>query len=136
MKKSFISIFLLLSSTGVAYADWTGDKEEGMVSEVVINKLHSGQFNNSAYFCVEGVKSDGYTIRACQLSNDSYWSTSFDLMYNQSMYFYSTGQLVRIYYKPNVWNNPDFMKSLTSNVLIGYSTCVPGSCFGPDRKKP
>ena len=134
MRNFVISMCLLLSCSGFAYAEWTGDKTEGMISEVVIDKIHSGQFNQSAYFCIEGTKSDGHTIRACQLQSDSYWLKSFDLMYSQSMYYYSTGQLVRVYYKPNVWTHSGFVNSLTSNALIGYSTCVRGSCFGPDRK--
>ncbi|EFG2988143.1 subtilase AB5 cytotoxin subunit B, partial [Escherichia coli] len=51
-------------------------------------------------------------------------------------YFYTTGQLVRIYYEPGVWTYPPFVKALTSNALVGLSTCATSTeCFGPDRKK-
>ncbi|MFJ2997528.1 subtilase family AB5 toxin binding subunit [Raoultella planticola] len=134
MKKAIISLCFLLSFSGVAHAEWTGDKTEGMISHVVIKELHTGQFNGSPYFCLEGENKSGGVIKACQLKNDSKWLHSFELLYNQTMYYYSTGQLIRVYYEPRVWNNPSFANSLTSNVLVGYSTCTSTNCFGPDRK--
>ncbi|MCF4029297.1 subtilase family AB5 toxin binding subunit, partial [Escherichia coli] len=55
---------------------------------------------------------------------------------NEPVTFYTTGQLVRIYYEPGVWTYPPFVKALTSNALVGLSTCATSTeCFGPDRKK-
>ncbi|BDI50705.1 subtilase cytotoxin subunit B [Escherichia coli] len=134
--KVWSALFLsMLVFTSPAKAEWTGDKTEGMYSEVMINKIHTGQFNSSPYFCLEAEQSEDKTIKACLLRNDSKWHPSFDTLYLQTMYFYTTGERIRLYYEPNVWNNEDFKKSLTSNALVGYSTCKEEACFGPIREK-
>lgn len=118
-----------------AFAEWTGDKTEGMISNVVIQKIHTGQIDRSPYFCILGTKKDGGVISACQNKGQSIWKESFDMLYNQVMYYYSTGQQVRVYYSPKEWHFKPFTDSLTSNVLVGLSTCESEtSCYGPDRK--
>ncbi|MDM3448010.1 subtilase family AB5 toxin binding subunit [Citrobacter sp. Cb027] len=120
-----------------AFAEWTGDKKDGMVSNVIIKKVHTGQIDRSPYFCFFGTKRDGANISACQIKTQSVWKESFDMLYNQVMYYYSTGQQVRVYYAPNNWHFKPFTDSLTSNVLVGLSTCESEAhCYGPERKKP
>ncbi|MBV7133659.1 subtilase cytotoxin subunit B [Escherichia coli] len=137
MNKFVISMFLLLSCSGFAHAEWTGDKAEGMVSNVTIKNIHVGQIDRSPYFCFSATKDSNSTISACQIKTQSIWKESYDTLYNQVMYFYSTGQQVRVYYAPGAWTYKPFKDSLTSNVLVGLSTCESDtSCYGPERKKP
>ncbi|EIM4579706.1 subtilase AB5 cytotoxin subunit B, partial [Escherichia coli] len=92
----------------------TGDARDGMFSGVVIDQFHTGQIDNNPYFCIEGKQPGGSSIRACSMKNSSVWGPSFSTLYNQALYFYTTGQLVRIYYEPGVWTYPPFVKALTS----------------------
>ncbi|EGP8215496.1 subtilase family AB5 toxin binding subunit [Escherichia coli] len=134
MKKLFLLAISFIFYITSAKAEWTGDNAEGMLSGVIINQVHTGQFNASPYFCLEGVQGDNNNIKACLLKNDSKWHPSFELFYLQTMYYYTTKEPVRLYYEPNVWSDSGFKTSLTSNALVGYSTCKEELCFGPDRK--
>ncbi|EFC2366332.1 subtilase cytotoxin subunit B [Escherichia coli] len=135
MKKIFILSLSVLFFITPAKAEWTGDKTEGMFSKVLINKIHTGQFNSSPYFCLEGKQDENTTIKACLLKRDSKWYPSFDTLYSQTMYYYTTKERVRLYYEPNVWSDSGFKKALTSNALVGYSTCKEEVCFGPKRER-
>ncbi|ECP5935582.1 subtilase family AB5 toxin binding subunit, partial [Salmonella enterica subsp. enterica serovar Javiana] len=45
---------------------------------------------------------------------------------------YTTGGDVRIYYKENVWRDPDFKSAFSSRELIAITTCSSSSyCMGP-----
>lgn len=135
MRYPLIIASVMLASNSVL-AEWTGDQAEGMVSNVVISKIHVGQIEGSPYFCLYATKTDG-EIQACQVKEKSVWKASFDLFYNQVMFYYSTGQQVRIYYSPGEWTHSSFVAALTSNVLVGISTCEsPSSCYGPPRQRP
>lgn len=130
-------LFCSLFSATPAFAEWTGDKVDGMVSSVTINKIHVGQIDGSPYFCFSATTNTGSTTSACQVKSQSNWKSSFDMFYNQVMYYYSTGQKVRVYYEPYVWSYEPFTESLSSNVLVGLSTCESDTqCYGPERKKP
>ncbi|HFS3200224.1 TPA: subtilase AB5 cytotoxin subunit B [Escherichia coli] len=137
IKKFFVCAGVMgCLSLNPAMAEWTGDARDGMFSGVVIDQFHTGQIDNNPYFCIEGKQPGGSSIRACSMKNSSVWGPSFSTLYNQALYFYTTCQLVRIYYEPGVWTYPPFVKALTSNALVGLSTCATSTeCFGPDRKK-
>ncbi|EBA3495714.1 subtilase cytotoxin subunit B-like protein, partial [Salmonella enterica] len=53
-------------------------------------------------------------------------------MLNIAKYYYTTGGDVRIYYKENVWRDPDFKSAFSSRELIAITTCSSSSyCMGP-----
>lgn len=134
--KNLFVLFFLSTFCISSYADddWTGAKKDGMYSDVTIRDIHTGVVDSKPYFCVEVVKSDLDT-KACLVLGYSIWSNAFDTFYNQAMYYYSTGQKIRLYYEPNTWTHPDFSK-ITTNSIAGFSTCSSDDyCFGPDRKK-
>ncbi|PVF11312.1 subtilase cytotoxin subunit B, partial [Yersinia pestis] len=129
-----MSVFLIVS-LNPAFAEWTGDNVEGMHSGMIINKFHSGQVDGKPYFCIEAFK-PSTTITACSVKDTSIWGASYNTLYDQAMYYYTTGKRIRVYYAPDVWTNNSFVRALTANALVGFSTCISeSSCFGPDRKK-
>ncbi|MCB7132137.1 subtilase family AB5 toxin binding subunit [Salmonella enterica subsp. enterica serovar Hillegersberg] len=73
----------------------------------------------------------GAPVVACAISNDSKWLASFNTMLEQARHFYITGQSIRVYFEPNVWNNKSFKAALSSNALVGLSSCSASECFGP-----
>ncbi|HCL5345601.1 TPA: subtilase cytotoxin subunit B [Salmonella enterica] len=118
-----------------SWAEWTGDSSVNYYSDEVISDFHVGQFNRSAYFCIKAVKKSngGIPIIACALSHDSKWIPSFYTMLEQARHFYITGQSIRVYVEPNIWNHKRFMAALLSNALVGLSSCSATECFGPVR---
>lgn len=137
MKFSVKVVGLLLASVFCvnAYAgdDWTGAKREGMYSGVTIKDIHTGVVDAKPYFCIEAVKTD-LDVKACLVLAFTDWSDAYDTFYNQAMYYYSTGQKIRLYYAPNTWTHPEFSK-ITRNAIAGFSTCSSDEyCFGPERK--
>lgn len=136
-KRVILSLFLCgILASGSVFAEWTGDRKEGMYSGVVIDKMHTGQIDQKPYFCIEGKQSASVKVLACAVKDKSVWGASFNLFYNQALYFYTTGQTVRVYYEPGVWTYKPFVESLTANALAGFSTCsAPNDCFGPFRGK-
>ena len=102
-----------------------------MYSNVKITSVHSGYVDGRKYFCVKAKKTNLDTS-ACAISGYTTGGPAYEQLYNQAMYFYSTGELVRIYVKPNVWSKSDFVRKLTSAAITGFSTCETGAnCFGP-----
>ena len=131
-----VFLFIVFFISGIARAEWTGDKKDGMNSGFVINKIHVGQIDRRPYFCIEAFSRDGNTTRACSIKGLSVWGESYSLLYDQALYYYTTGQFVRIYFSPNEWTYQPFKDALTSSVLVGFSTCTSSEqCFGPERKK-
>lgn len=134
--KSFIAVSLISLLSVNAYAnsdDWTGAKKEGMYSDVTIKDIHTGVVDSNPYFCVEVVK-QGLDFKACLVRGYSVWSGAFDIFYNQAMYYYSTGQKIRLYYNPYTWSHPGFAQ-ITQSAIAGFSTCSTDDyCFGPARK--
>ncbi|WP_096975621.1 subtilase family AB5 toxin binding subunit [Escherichia coli] len=129
----FVAICFFLSFNASADNEWTGSKKDGMYSEVVIQDVHTGVVDSKPYFCIKAVKTD-VNLSACLVSGYSIWSPAFDTFYNQAMYYYSTGQKIRVYYEPNIWKHKEFSK-ITTNAIAGFSTCfIEDQCFGPDRK--
>ncbi|EFC2366330.1 subtilase cytotoxin subunit B [Escherichia coli] len=122
--------------SGVARAEWTGDKKDGMNSGYIINKFHTGQIDQRPYFCIEAFSQEGNTTRGCSIKGLSVWGASYSLFYDQALYYYTTGQFVRIYFSPNEWTYQPFKDALTPSVIVGFSTCSSRKeCFGPERKK-
>lgn len=122
LKLAVLGLFVLFS--GVANASpWTGEKADGMYSDMTITNIHTGVVDFRPYFCIEAVRSVNNTdIKACAVRGYSNWAAGFDEFYNQAMYYYATGQLVRIYYQPNVWTH-EGLRELTRNAIVGFSTC-------------
>ncbi|EJZ7014690.1 subtilase cytotoxin subunit B [Salmonella enterica] len=133
MKKVILFIVFSLFSVNSALAEWTGDHAEGMYSNVIINKFHTGQISSQPYFCIEAFKTSS-NIKACLIKNTTVWGASYGTLYDQALYYYTTGQSVRVYYAPGVWTYSPFVSALTSNALVGLSTCEPDACFGPNRE--
>ncbi|HDI3023914.1 subtilase cytotoxin subunit B [Cronobacter sp. EKM101R] len=145
LKKYLMTWLCVLSvffSPGFVFArtvlpEWTGSPGTGMYSNVKIGDVHTGMINDDAYFCVKAVRSD-FSAIACAVQNESVWAPNFDMLYNQAMYFYSTGENVRLYFKPDVWSRQDFISALSTNAITGFSTCNSAMsehnvCFGPDK---
>lgn len=133
MKKQLFVIITLLLSPFVR-AEWTGDKAEGMHSNMVISNFHTGQIDGAPYFCIEGRKPD-QSAKYCSIKGRSRWGASYATFYDQAMYYYTTGQKVRIFYEPNVWTYDQFVNMLSSNALVGFSTCEShDKCFDVERK--
>ncbi|UUN76660.1 subtilase cytotoxin subunit B [Escherichia coli] len=133
--RRFLFLFLLFFCN-VVRAEWTGDKKDGMNSGFIINKVHTGQIDQRQYFCIEAFNSAGNITRGCSIKGLSVWGVSYSLLYDQAMYYYTTGQYVRIYFSPNEWTYQPFKDSLTSSVIVGFATCSSREqCFGPERKK-
>ncbi|ENZ1851209.1 TPA: subtilase family AB5 toxin binding subunit [Salmonella enterica] len=140
MKKIFSVCALLIAAfPWSSWAEWTGDSSINYYSDEVITGFHVGQYNSSEYFCIKTVKQSGggTPIIACALSKQSKWLPSFfNTMLEQARYFYSTGQSIRVYVEPNVWTDRSFVAALSSNALVGLSSCSSTSeCFGPVRPK-
>ncbi|EFE2080357.1 subtilase cytotoxin subunit B [Escherichia coli] len=129
-----VALCFSLSFNASADSEWTGAKKDGMYSEVVIQDIHTGMVDSKPYFCIKAVKTE-VNLSACLVSGYSIWSPAFDTFYNQAMYYYSTGQRVRVYYEPNIWKHEEFSK-ITTNAIAGFSTCFKeDQCFGPERKR-
>ncbi|GCG08450.1 hypothetical protein BvCms12BK_04438 [Escherichia coli] len=134
VKSILLVVAFFISS--IARAEWTGDKKDGMNSGFVINKFHVGQIDQRPYFCIEASNKYGNTTRGCSIKGLLVWGASYSLFYNQALYYYTTGQFVRIYFSPNEWTYQPFKNALTGSVIVGFSTCITREqCFGPDRKK-
>ncbi|MEW9028375.1 subtilase family AB5 toxin binding subunit [Salmonella enterica] len=138
MKKIFSVCALLITAWPLSsWAEWTGDSSINYYSDEVISDFHVGQFNRSAYFCIKTVKKsgEGTPIIACALSHDSKWIPSFNIMLEQARNFYITGHSIRVYVQPNVRSNKSFIEALSSNALVGLSSCSTSECFGPVKPK-
>ncbi|HEC7070415.1 TPA: subtilase cytotoxin subunit B [Salmonella enterica subsp. enterica serovar Saintpaul] len=136
MKKLVSVCALLIAACPLSsWAQWTGDSSIGYFSDEVISGFHVGQFNIGTYFCIKTVKKSGggTPVIACAISNDSKWLHSFNTMLEQARHFYTTGQSIRVYVEPNVWNNKYFKAALSSNALVGLSSCSASECFGPGK---
>lgn len=134
MKLKLFSLAAPLLFSCVTYASaWTGEKAEGMYSDMVINNIHTGVVDSRPYFCIEASK-NGANFTGCAVGGYSNWAAGYELFYNQAMYYYATGQLIRIYYQPYHWPNADF-NHITPNAIAGFSTCsTVEHCFGPSRQ--
>ncbi|HEA8350439.1 TPA: subtilase cytotoxin subunit B [Escherichia coli] len=133
LKSLFVVLFISFNAYANGDDDWTGGKKYGMYSDVTIKDIHTGVVDANPYFCVEVVKTE-LNVKACLVRGYSIWSSAFETFYNQAMYYYSTGQKIRLYYNPNTWTHPDFSK-ITQNAIAGFSTCSTDDyCFGPERK--
>ncbi|EDV9437087.1 subtilase cytotoxin subunit B [Salmonella enterica subsp. enterica] len=141
MKKIVSACFLLIAACPLSsWAEWTGDSSVDYYSDRVISDLHFGQYLSRPYFCIKAVKKsgEGPPIIACALSNQPRWFVSFNAMLVQARYFYTTGKLIRVYVEPMVWVDKSFVKALSSNVLVGLSSCNTSNtseCFGPMKPK-
>lgn len=135
--KRIVSVcaFLIAVCPLRTWAEWTGDSSVNYYSDEIVSDFHVGQFNRSAYFFIKTVKKSGggTPIIACALSNDSKWIPSFKTMLEQARHFYITKQSIRVYVEPNVWSNKRFIEALSSNALVGLSSCSASECFGPGR---
>lgn len=140
MKKIVSVCVLLIAACPLSsWAEWTGDSDIGYYSDMVISGFHVGQYRSSAYFCIKAVKKsgEGPPVIACALSNQSKWYLSFNAMLVQARYFYTTGKSIRVYVEPNVWTDQSFVKALSSNALVGLSSCNTSNtseCFGPMKR--
>ncbi|EDI6983372.1 subtilase cytotoxin subunit B [Salmonella enterica] len=141
MKKIFsVCALLIAACPWSSWAKWTGDSSINYYSDEVITGFHVGQYHGSEYFCIKTVKKPGVgggtPIIACALSKQSKWLPSFfDIMLEQARYFYGTGQSIRVYVEPNVWIDKSFVAALSSNALVGLSSCSTSECFGPVKPK-
>lgn len=136
MKLKFAALSFFVLFAGVSSASpWTGEKAEGMYSDLTISNVHTGIVDSRPYFCIEAVRSENnINVKACAVKGYSNWAAGFDQFYNQAMYYYATGQLIRLYYQPNVWTH-EGLKKLTTNAIVGFSTCSSlNHCLGPERK--
>ncbi|ALP46900.1 subtilase family AB5 toxin binding subunit [Escherichia coli] len=120
-------------AAGAGDTDWTGGNKNGMYSDVIIKDIHTGVVDLKPYFCVEVAKT-GLDFKACLVRGYSVWSGAYDTFYNQAMYYYSTGQKIRLYYDSRTWSHAGFAQ-ITQNAIAGFSTCSSDDyCFGPARK--
>ncbi len=127
-----LAVFSILSFPRLSYAEWTGESSH-YESDVYIKHISTGQLNHGAYFCAalyrEGVK----VTDVCSLSTAHIWSASYDTLYNQAMYYYTSGQKIRVYYVGIGLFYPEFAKVYGDKVLTGFSTCDAGYCYGPNN---
>ena len=126
------AVATVLLSGAAAHAEWTGDPGNKYWSSVTINKIASGQIDKYQYFCIEASNSGG-SIKACAGNHQtSVWNHAYDLLYKQAMYYYSTGQKVRLYYAEDIWQYKQFVDAYSGNHIVGFATCTSGTeCFGP-----
>lgn len=131
----FVPVYtlLILIYSFNASAEWTGDKTNAYYSDEVISELHVGQIDTGPYFCIKTVKANGSgtPVVACAVSKQSIWAPSFKELLDQTRYFYSTGQSVRIHVQKNIWTYPLFVNAFSANALVGLSSCSATQCFGP-----
>lgn len=132
MKNIILFFVFSIALVSSAFAEWTGGFSEGMYSNVVIKNITTGQIDTHPYFCIEA--SNG--ARACSIKNLSIWGPSYGTLYDMALYFYMTGESVRVYYDPGVWYDESFSTEITANALVGLSTCGTDKCFGPNRQIP
>lgn len=136
-KISFMLMTALLSS-GACYA---GMADYDMyLSNVQINNFAYGVYNSGGkdtqFFCI-GLKRDNSTLPVnsiCKVDVYGYHKQGFDTMMEMAKYYYATGESIRVYYKENVWTDPDFKKAFSANELISLSTCSSADyCMGPQK---
>ncbi|ECH9490475.1 subtilase cytotoxin subunit B [Salmonella enterica subsp. enterica] len=138
MKKIVSVCALLIAACPLSsWADWTGDSSISYYSDEVISDFHVGQYNSSAYFCIKTVKKsgEGTPVIACAFEKASAWLPSFNTMLEQARNFYMTGHSIRVYVEPRTWIDKFFVKALSSNALVGLSSCSTSECFGPVKPK-
>lgn len=127
-----------------AQAEWTGDPDTEIWSNVRIIAFSSGQLNGHRYFCIAGKNGDSASNiqKACASTNQdtSVFSLSYDALYKQAVYYYGTGQKVAMYYKQADFKYAPFSAAFKSNFIRGFATCEINSagksvCFGPIATK-
>lgn len=123
-------LFLGLVFSPLTYAEWSG-KSKQYVSDVYIKHVATGQINGGAYVCVSLYRDNDKITNACSLSTGHMWSASYETLYNQAMYYYTTGQKIRVYYLNIGAFYPDFSREYGGNLLTGFATCESDNCFGP-----
>lgn len=132
--KKVLSILLttFVFFSGAVKAEWTGDVANDFYSNAVITDMHVGQIDQSPYFCIKAQINNNETISACSIQKQSIWGHSYETLFSQARFFYSTGQKIRLYVKSNVWTYDKFYSVFTRNALVGLSTCANNNtCFGP-----
>ncbi|EJX6616224.1 subtilase cytotoxin subunit B-like protein, partial [Salmonella enterica] len=83
-------------------------------SEVHIKNLSYGVYKSgekeTQFFCIELKRgSEVLTVDTmCKIDVFGNHKQGFDNMLTTARYHYATGQSVRVYYKPDVWYDPDF----------------------------
>ncbi|EHQ7181993.1 subtilase cytotoxin subunit B-like protein, partial [Salmonella enterica subsp. enterica serovar Poona] len=108
------------------------------VSNVQIKNLSYGVYTSgdkeTQFFCIELKRgSEAISVNAmCKVDVYGNHKQGFDNMLNIAKYYYTTGGDVRIYYKENVWRDPDFKSAFSSRELIAITTCSSiDYCMGP-----
>lgn len=127
-----IFLFFLFFFSPLSHAEWNGEFHH-YESDVYIKQLSTGQINNGAYFCAALYRDDNKITDVCSLSTGHMWSAAYDTLYNQAMYYYTTGQKIRVYYVGIGLFYPDFAKVYGDKILTGFATCESGNCFGPNN---
>ncbi|EBE7903980.1 subtilase cytotoxin subunit B-like protein [Salmonella enterica] len=135
-KKLKVMTLALASLSSVCYAAMAD--YDTYVSNVQINNLSYGVYTSGGketqFFCI-GLKrgSEAISVNAvCKVDVYGNHKQGFDNMLNIAKYYYTTGGDVRIYYKENVWRDPDFKSAFSSRELIAITTCSSSSyCMGP-----
>ncbi|HBA7687698.1 TPA: subtilase cytotoxin subunit B, partial [Escherichia coli] len=98
-----------------------------------IKHISTGQINNGAYFCAALYREEDKIADVCSLSTAHIWSASYDTLYNQAMYYYTSGQKIRVYYVGIGPFYPEFAEFYGDRILTGFSTCDAGFCYGPNK---
>ncbi|MCO5784536.1 subtilase family AB5 toxin binding subunit [Citrobacter meridianamericanus] len=131
MKKKMIISLMLLLVTSSARAEWTNDKEAIYYSNVTITDISDGQIDGYSYFCIK-VKNQSDVTMCAGNNKGSIWGASYETLYKQALYFYSTGQKIRVYARNDIWKYGLFVGFYGGKYLTGMSTCnSTGDCFGP-----
>lgn len=136
VKKRIILSSLILSSLGFSsftHAEWNGDEHHSYFSDVTIKHISTGQMNNGPYFCISLYRDNTKVNDVCSLSTGHMWSASFDTMYNQAMYFYSSGQKIRVYTTSIKGFYPKFESAFSDLLITGFGTCEDDFCYGPSK---
>ncbi len=127
-----IVLFSIFLFPPLSYAEWTGETGN-YFSDVYIKHISTGQINNGAYFCAALYREEDKIADVCSLSTAHIWSASYDTLYNQVMYYYTSGQKIRVYYVEIGLFYPDFAKVYGDKILTGFSTCDAGGCYGSNN---
>lgn len=133
MRRNILVALVVLLAVGSARAEWTNDTDAGYYSNVIITDISNGQIDGYSYFCIK-VKNKSAVSMCAGNNKGSVWSASYETLYKQALFFYSTGQKIRVYTKENVWKYDKFVAFYGSQYLTGISTCnADGECFGPTK---
>ncbi|PKF48805.1 subtilase family AB5 toxin binding subunit [Enterovibrio nigricans] len=132
-------LFIISITSFCSYAEWSDDSKDTVSFRGVIKDISVGQIDGFSYFCIEIDRIEAVNQKACSgKSNGGIWGKSYDTLYKQALFFYSTGQKIKMVTRSDIWKYQPFVSAYSSYVITGLSSCSgsDGKCFGPEHPSP